>query len=219
MKHNNGFTLVEIAIVLVIIGLILGGILKGQELIDSARVRSLSNKISDVRAVWYSFQDRYNSPPGDFSRAAAQIGNSTSNGDGNGRVDTLQEVAGVWQHLAEADFISGDYDGDPAGLNGIGDLSCRINTCPSNPFNGFYKIVYGESIPDTPAQTNELFTGGQIPVNILLQLDLKLDDGIANNGDVQSHDDTDGNCRSTTTATDWNVDGGYNSCAASIRGF
>ena len=144
MKHQNGFTLVEIAIVLVIIGLVLGGILKGQELIDSARVRSLSNKISDVRAVWYSFQDRYNSAPGDFSRAVAQIGNSTSNGDGNGKVDTLKEVAGVWQHLAGAGFIPGVYDGDPAGLDDIADLNCRTNTCPSNPFNGFYKIVYGQ---------------------------------------------------------------------------
>lgn len=219
MKQQNGFTLVEIAIVLVIIGLILGGILKGQELIDSARVRSLSNKISDVRAVWFSFQDRYNSLPGDFSRAEAQIGSSTSNGDGNGKIDTLEEVAGVWQHLAESGFIPGVYDGDSGGLDDLADLNCRTNTCPSNPFNGFYKFVYGESVPGTSAKTNEFYTGDQIPVSILLQLDLKLDDGVANSGDVQSHDDTDGSCRSTTTATDWNVSGGSNNCAATIRGF
>ena len=214
MKRQQGFTLVEIAIVLVIIGLILGGILKGQELIDSARVRSISNDIAGVRTGWYAFQDRYNALPGDFNRAAAQIGGSSTNGNGNGRVDVDTEVGGVWEHMAEAGFISGDFNGDGETIN---DLVCDTGSCPSNPFNGFYKISYGERIPGTASNANEFFTGDQIPVNIILQLDLKLDDGLADDGEMQSHADTDTNCR---TGSDWNLNGtGADSCAAVIRGF
>ena len=57
-KTQSGFTLIEIAIVLVIIGLLLGGVLKGQELINSAKVRSLTNKVDGITAAWFAFQDR-----------------------------------------------------------------------------------------------------------------------------------------------------------------
>ncbi|RKZ71062.1 MAG: type II secretion system protein, partial [Gammaproteobacteria bacterium] len=70
MKNNNkkqaGFTLVEVAIVLTIIGLLLGGILKGQELINSARVRSLANQNSAIQAAYFGFIDRYRQVPGDW---------------------------------------------------------------------------------------------------------------------------------------------------------
>ncbi|MFT6306364.1 MAG: prepilin-type N-terminal cleavage/methylation domain-containing protein, partial [Halioglobus sp.] len=64
----KGFTIVEIAIVLAIIGLILGGVFKGQALIDNARVRSLSTEVAGIQTAWYSFQERYRSIPGDFSK-------------------------------------------------------------------------------------------------------------------------------------------------------
>ena len=54
-KRQGGFTLIEIAIVLVIIGLLLGGVLKGQELINTARVRALNNTVDGVTAAWFSF--------------------------------------------------------------------------------------------------------------------------------------------------------------------
>ena len=65
-KQQTGFTLVEIAIVLVIIGLLLGGILKGQELINSARVRNLADQNSGVQAAYFGFIDRYRQVPGDW---------------------------------------------------------------------------------------------------------------------------------------------------------
>ena len=231
MKRQQGFTLVEIAIVLVIIGLILGGILKGQELVDSARVRSISNEISNTRTAWYAFQDRYNALPGDFSRAQAQIGASiANNGDGNGRVDTNNEVGGVWDHLAEAGFINGGYSG--AGVAGD-TLPCVSTVCPSNPFSGAYKITWGangdgvQGNNSTAAASHEFITGDQIPVSILLQLDIKLDDGIANSGELRSHELTDSNCRTSSSSgnsngnagADWNIAGGSTNCAAVIRGF
>ncbi len=217
MKYrHHGFTLVEIAIVLVIIGLILGGILKGQALIDSARVRSMANDVNGIRTAWQAFQDRYNSLPGDFAQASTQIDSTLSNGNGNGKVDTKGEIAGVWQHLAKAGFIAGDYDGSSTGIDSIAGLGCRTATCPVNPYNGFYKIAYGEHIPGDQSSTHEFFTGEQVPVGIILQLDLKIDDGLASKGGMQSHTATDETCRSDDN---WQVSADATSCGAVIRGF
>ena len=67
MRKQTGFTLIEIAIVLVIIGLLLGGVLKGQELITSARVRNLAHTQDGIKAAFFGFQDRFRALPGDYS--------------------------------------------------------------------------------------------------------------------------------------------------------
>src|SRR5476649_1788794 len=64
-RQQSGFTLVEIAIVLVIIGLLLGGILKGQEMIVQAKVKNSISDFSGVSAAYYGYQDRYRAIPGD----------------------------------------------------------------------------------------------------------------------------------------------------------
>ena len=216
MRRQSGFTLVEIAIVLVIIGLILGGILKGQELIDSARVRSLSNELSGVRTAWYAFQDRYNALPGDFINASTQIDSSLSgnNGDADGKIDA-GEITAVWQHLSVAGFLSGNYVGGTATIDS---LECESggSSCPANPFNGVYKIAYSNNGDGNIGSANELSTGGQIPVNILLQLDLKLDDGIANDGELRVHSATKADCQESNS---WNISGDGQNCAGVLRGF
>ena len=64
-RHQSGFTLIEIAIVLVIIGLLLGGILKGQELINSARVKNLAADFRNIPVFIYGYQDKFKALPGD----------------------------------------------------------------------------------------------------------------------------------------------------------
>ena len=99
-QQQKGFTLVEIAIVLVIIGLLLGGILKGQELINSARVRNLADSTSGIQAAYFGFIDRYRRVPGDWGQvpAAAFLRPSPGCREGpigkNGRVDPGQDLAG-----------------------------------------------------------------------------------------------------------------------------
>ena len=73
LHGRDGFTLVEVAIVLVIIGLILGGVFKGQALVDSARVRSMSTEIDGIRTAWLSFNERYRSIPGDFPKLPCRL--------------------------------------------------------------------------------------------------------------------------------------------------
>ena len=119
-SQQSGFTLVEIAIVLVIIGLLLGGILKGQELINSAKAKSFAQDFRTIQTALYGFQDRYKALPGDFSgaRLTGSINGATpttvtataSNGqiDGNWDSPTAGEESCLfWQHLRLAGFLAG----------------------------------------------------------------------------------------------------------------
>ena len=82
-KAQRGFTLVEIAIVLVIIGLLLGGVLKGQEMITQARIKNIINDFNGITAAVYAYQDRYRALAGDDVSAKARWA-ATASGDGDG---------------------------------------------------------------------------------------------------------------------------------------
>ena len=189
MKHRqHGFTLVEIAIVLVIIGLLLGGILKGQELINSARVRNMADMNSGIQAAYYGFIDRYRRVPGDWNNADATtaIGVAIAGGgDDNGRIDNIagpnayDEPNGLWEQLAKAGFIQGAYLGTPATAP-----TTNNNLTPLNAFNNV--VVLGRT-PDyqdagAPAVRLNLVLGRGVPVDITRELDVKLDDGLPRTG-------------------------------------
>jgi len=109
---EKGFTLVELAIVLVIIGIILGAVLKGQELIFNAKVKRLQNQIKEMQAAFYTYYDRYSYYPGDDPTASSRW-SGAPNGDGDGLVeggycDGGEESCYIWRHLRYANIISGD---------------------------------------------------------------------------------------------------------------
>ena len=123
-NQQSGFTLVEIAIVLVIIGLLLGGILKGQELINSAKAKSYASDFRVIQTSLYGFQDRFKAIPGDYAAATTNISGATtatSSGTlGNGQIDgpwnitanSTDESCLVWQHLRLAGFLAGSTTPD-----------------------------------------------------------------------------------------------------------
>ncbi len=128
MPHKQqGFTLIEIAIVLVIIGLLLTGVMKGQEMISNAKVKNLAADFRNYATLVYAYQDKYRALPGDDRAASDHLGAAAAcartaacspanppTGLGNGRIDGAWFGAGltdeshmVWQHLRLANLATG----------------------------------------------------------------------------------------------------------------
>jgi prepilin-type N-terminal cleavage/methylation domain-containing protein len=227
---NRGFTLVEIAIVLVVIGLLLGGILKGQELITSARVRNIADQNSGVQAAYYGFIDRYRQVPGDWSadNARKAIPGVTTGGNGNGRLDSANgrdftEALALWEHLSKARFIQGSYSGGSEAPS-----QNETDKAPRNAFNGFLMLYRSTDYFDqsaTPTEQLNLVLGAGIPVNVLAELDTKIDDGLPRSGVLRhavseggtfgplSHSSAD--CvDSSQTPPVWNIAGNQQLCNA-----
>lgn len=177
-RSQDGFTLIEIAIVLVIIGLLLGGVLQGQQLIENSRVKSATNDFNGIAAGIFSYQDRYGRLPGDdgptlsalTARGASWAKVAAGNADGvidAAAADTFTgnpggESGDFFQHLRAAGFIAGD----PA-LTGPQAL-------PQNPFGGLIGI--------TTASINGGLNGNKICMSNVsgagaIALDTQLDDG------------------------------------------
>ena len=116
-NKQTGFTLVELAIVLVIIGLILAAVLKGQEMIENGKVKNVINDLRGVSTAYYAYQDRYKAIPGDDAAADKHFNGTIGNGDGviSGLYSaTAAPVAGAttesnkfWEHTRLSGFTTG----------------------------------------------------------------------------------------------------------------
>jgi prepilin-type N-terminal cleavage/methylation domain-containing protein len=222
-SRQNGFTLIEIAIVLVIIGLLLGGVLKGQELITGARVRNLIQQQDGVKAAYFGFLDRYRALPGDYSSATANIPGTTGQGDGDGQIEggatAPVESILAWEHLAKAGFINGSYVYSGA-------VAPSDSSNAKNPYAGYMQLIFDGVYGATgtgAATRHNLKTGPNIPVEIVAEVDRKVDDGAPGTGAFQfsvyaggGTAPTAADCvaanTTTPTASTWNVAGAKSNC-------
>ena len=158
-RGQGGFTLVEIAIVLVIIGLLLGGILKGQEMITQARVKNVINDFNGLAAAVNSYRDRYRMLPGDDNGASARWGVTGIDGNGDGVISgTYYSIASpaaetqlFWQHLRLAGFVPGNGIDQPRNATS-GIIGVQTATTGGSAFGTFSSlIVCSTSIPDKVA--------------------------------------------------------------------
>lgn len=186
MKKQSGFTLVEIAIVLVIIGLLLGGVLKGQELINSAKVKNFANDFRTISTFVYAYQDRFKALPGDDQRAATNVsgtnattpsnspttlGNARINGAWNSTTMTDESVL-FWEHVRKAGLATGKST--TTGVTGASD-----EYFPRNADGGRIGIT-GESVATWAA--NFYVCSAGIQGRFARQLDVTLDDGNTTTG-------------------------------------
>ncbi len=187
-----GFTLVEIAIVLVIIGLLLGGILKGQEMITQAKIKNIINDFNGVTVAVTSYQDRYRAIPGDDQNATTRwTTQAPVSGNGNGIIAGLynaNDTTGTnqapgtgaesnlfWQHLRIAGFVPGLTTGAGSG------------TPPPNAAGGIIGVESGGAPnPGGLGFTSTIICFSNLPEKIASAVDGQMDDNKPASGQIRA---------------------------------
>lgn len=185
MNKNKGFTLVELAVVLVIIGLLLGFVLNGQPLIDSAKVKKMVRDFQNIQLYIHGYQDRFKTLPGDDHDADVHVGginavNGARNGVIQGAWDTADdedESCAIWQHVRLAGLSSGATDVD-----------CGANNTyqPRNADGGLIGVQSIDGFDDiTGMRGAYVVCSDAILGRLAVQIDSTLDDGTGNTGAVR----------------------------------
>jgi prepilin-type N-terminal cleavage/methylation domain-containing protein len=210
---EHGFTLVELSIVLVIIGLIVGGILVGQDMINAARARSVVSQIEKYNSAVNVFQEKFNAIPGDYKDAVANISGALLDGDGNGAIASATGLAGIdvpptvlaatseyplfWNHMSKANLVDGNFDGSITGVQpgtnfaqpktGVGGILAY--TDGSNLKRWFIGLTTTASAATGLNFGSAVTTGtGALKTTEAFSVDTKMDDGVADLGIVKAED-------------------------------
>lgn len=180
-RARLAFSLVELSIVLVILGLLVGGVLSGQSLIRASELRAASAEIQTIRASMNTFRDKYFALPGDMNNATqfwtslggtgadavcqaiSATSRATCNGNGDGNIDTSTTIAGderyrAWQHLANAGLIEGSFTG-VTGPSSAGHRIAGVNMLRTRMDSQAYHILIGGPSTTTPDTVGGTFAG------------------------------------------------------------
>lgn len=184
LARQHGFTLIEIAIVLIIIGLLLGGVLKGQEMITQGKIRSVEKELDSLAMAIHTYRDRYRALPGDDAQAGNRWTGST-NGNADNRVGgafnsttNSDESRIVWQHLRQAGLLTGDSNSrTQAGNAAGGQLGIQ-----SDIVNGTNILLSGLVVCST-----------NLAANIANAIDAQQDDGTPGAGSLRGFQQTAAN--------------------------
>lgn len=179
-QSRKAFTMVELAIVLVIIGLIMGAVLKGQELINNAKQKRLYSLKQEVSAAIMTYYDKYSAYPGDDPQAQSHLSNTdTTNGNGNGLIDggfiyncedNKKESCALWEHVRLAGILSG---------SGV--------TNPRNPYGGAVSVAYG----NIHNKYGNWIGFDNLPEEVAKSIDEKYDDGKYDTGSIRASGSSD----------------------------
>lgn len=169
-KDQAGFTLVEVAIVMVIIGLLIGGVLKGQAMIQNAKVKRVVKQGDELRAAVMTFYDKYGVYPGDENLAPVPPGGADNEGNGNGQIAGNAEIYELFNDLGLAGLISGTYDG--------------ATNLPYHAFGDNVSISWVGNPPGANTTPGHYLLFSNLPGEVCLEIDTKYDDGVNNTGSI-----------------------------------
>lgn len=176
-SRHLGFSLIEISIVLIIIGLIMAGVLNARSVIRNAQTKDVIKGVSDIATASQQFHDRYGAWPGDLTTALASIPGlaATCIGNGNGVIDTGAESACASEELIRASMLHGDA-ATPITLHGS-----VILTLTNRAFSASLP-----GLATLPANWVNVVRIQNIDCDVALQLDRATDDGNAASGNFRT---------------------------------